>query len=559
MKPYLVFARKYRPLTFDQVIGQKAVVQTLKNAIIQNRIGHAYLFSGMRGVGKTTVARILAKALNCENGPTPNPCNKCQFCVSINEDRAVDVLEIDGASNRGIDEVRSLREGIQYRPIQSRYRVIIIDEVHMLTNEAFNALLKTLEEPPHHTIFIFATTEFHKVPATILSRCQHFEFRRISNKDIVDHLKYIAEKEGIKISSASINLIAQKAEGSLRDAESLLDQVVAFSGEEVKDEDVKEILGIMDREILISVVDAIAEGDSRRIFPLIDEIINHGYDLRYFYRELIEFLRNLLLIKTAPESRELLEIGDEELVNIKKLAEKIGEEDIFRYLSLLQQSDTGLKYSSHPRIFLETVLLRLTHLKKLVPLTDIIEELEKLKENIPLLLQTKEEGIEGKEIKKEIEAEDKQIMEREVLHLDEKEKREEAALGNEEFYKKFLNELQVEKAPLAAIVSQSDLFELKNNKLLIGFTPGKVLFINKAKREIETLRKIANRILNREVKVEVVEQEVKEEDRFIEEEKKEEKNKDYERILNNSTVKYFMDLFKAEIISVESIKNKERI
>ena len=544
MKPYLVFARKYRPLTFDQVIGQKAVVQTLKNAITLNRIGHAYLFSGMRGVGKTTVARILAKALNCESGPTPNPCNKCQFCMAINEDRAVDVLEIDGASNRGIDEVRSLREGIQYRPIQSRYRVIIIDEVHMLTNEAFNALLKTLEEPPPHTVFIFATTEFHKVPATILSRCQHFEFRRISNQEIINHLKFIANEEGIKISPFSINLIAQKAEGSLRDAQSLLDQVVAFSGEEVKDEDVKEVLGLMDREILISVVKAIIEGNSKKIFPLIDEIINHGYDLRYFYRELIEFLRNLLLIKTAPESEELLEIGEEDIENIRKLVEKIGEDDIFRYLSLLQQHEMGLKHSSHPRIYLEIVLLKLTHFKKLVPLTDILEELEKFKKDISSLA----EGEENKEIIESMQREDK-ISEEETFLPEEK---EELSVESDEFYKKFLNELQQEKTSLAAIVSQNNFFELKDNKLLIGFSSEKVLFISKVKKEIETLRKIAYKILNKEVKIEVIER--REEMEEASTQKNVEGKEEYESLLEDSNIKYFIDLFKAEVISVESIK-----
>ncbi len=544
MKPYLVFARKYRPLTFDQVIGQKAVVQTLKNAITLNRIGHAYLFSGMRGVGKTTVARILAKALNCESGPTPSPCNKCQFCMAINEDRAVDVLEIDGASNRGIDEVRSLREGIQYRPIQSRYRVIIIDEVHMLTNEAFNALLKTLEEPPPHTVFIFATTEFHKVPATILSRCQHFEFRRISNQEIINHLKFIANEEGIKISPFSINLIAQKAEGSLRDAQSLLDQVVAFSGEEVKDEDVKEVLGLMDREILISVVKAIIEGNSKKIFPLIDEIINHGYDLRYFYRELIEFLRNLLLIKTAPESEELLEIGEEDIENMRKLVEKIGEDDIFRYLSLLQQHEMGLKHSSHPRIYLEIVLLKLTHFKKLIPLTDILEELEKFKKDISSLA----EGEEDKEIIESMQREDK-ISEEETFLPEEK---KEISVESNEFYKKFLNELQQEKTSLAAIVSQNNFFELKDNKLLIGFSSEKVLFISKVKKEIETLRKIAYKILNKEIKIEVIER--REEMEEAPTQKNVEGKEEYESLLEDSNIKYFIDLFKAEVISVEPIK-----
>ncbi|MCK4759578.1 MAG: DNA polymerase III subunit gamma/tau, partial [Candidatus Aminicenantes bacterium] len=203
---YLIYARKYRPQTFEEMIGQKPIVRTLQNAIKNNRVAQAYIFSGMRGVGKTTAARILAKALNCQQGPTPTPCNKCEFCKEINEDHSIDVLEIDGASNRGIDDVRSLREGVKYKPIRSRYKVIIIDEVHMLTREAFNALLKTLEEPPPHTVFIFATTEFHKVPATIVSRCQHFEFKKISQKEIIKHLIDITQKEKIEVSSYGLNL-----------------------------------------------------------------------------------------------------------------------------------------------------------------------------------------------------------------------------------------------------------------------------------------------------------------------------------------------------------------
>ncbi len=240
---YLVLARKYRPKKFAEVVGQEAVVRTLQNAIKENRISHAYLFSGMRGVGKTTVARILAKALNCQAGPAPEPCNQCDLCQAINEDRLIDFIEIDGASNRGIEDVKTLRDSVQYEPMHSRYRVIIIDEVHQLSRDAFNALLKTLEEPPTRTIFIFATTEFHKVPRTIISRCQHFVFKRLSAEDIASHLKYIAGREGLTVSPYSLKLIAEAADGSLRDAETLLDQVISFSGLKVQDRDTEEILG----------------------------------------------------------------------------------------------------------------------------------------------------------------------------------------------------------------------------------------------------------------------------------------------------------------------------
>ena len=379
---YLIYARKYRPQTFEEMIGQKPIVRTLQNAIKNNRVAQAYIFSGMRGVGKTTAARILAKALNCQQGPTPTPCNKCEFCLGINEDRSVDVLEIDGASNRGIDEVRSLREGVKYKPIHSRYKVIIIDEVHMLTREAFNALLKTLEEPPPHTVFIFATTEFHKVPATIVSRCQHFEFKKISQKEIIKHLIDITQKEKIEVSSFGLNLIAEAADGSLRDAQSLLDKAVAFSGNIIRDDDLKEVLGTISRELLFSFSEAILEEKPEEIFTLVEKVIEYGYDIRFFYNELIQHFRNLLLVKSVKSPKDLLPLNEEEIDDLRKEAEKASREELLRYLVVLQGGEQELKFSSHPRIYLEVFLVKLCHFKKIADMKDIMKELEDLKKGI---------------------------------------------------------------------------------------------------------------------------------------------------------------------------------
>jgi DNA polymerase-3 subunit gamma/tau len=376
---YVIFARKYRPMAFESMIGQKHIVQTLMSAIKNDRVAQAYIFSGMRGVGKTTTARILAKALNCQQGPTPNPCNKCEFCREINEDRSVDVLEIDGASNRGIDEVRSLREGVKYKPIHSRNKVIIIDEVHMLTREAFNALLKTLEEPPPHTIFIFATTEFHKVPATITSRCQHFEFKKISQKDIINHLLDITKQENITISSYGLNMIAESADGSLRDAQSLLDQAVSYSGENISDEDLKEILGSISRDILFDFSSAVLDEQPDRIFPLLEGVIEKGYDLRFFYKELIKHFRNLLLVKSVKNPEELLALSEEDIKALSQETEKSSADDFLRYLVAFQQGEQGLRYSSYPRIYLEAFLVKLCHFKKIVPLENIIKDFKALK------------------------------------------------------------------------------------------------------------------------------------------------------------------------------------
>jgi len=379
---YLVYARKYRPVSFDQVIGQKAVVQTLKNAIKNNRLAHGYIFSGMRGVGKTTVARLLAKSLNCEKGPTPEPCGKCDFCVDIQEGRSVDVLEIDGASNTGVENVRELIEGIQYKPLHSRYKVIIIDEFHMLSKSAFNALLKTIEEPPPNTFFILATTELHKVPATIVSRCQTFEFKKISSDEIISHLKNITQKEDVSISDYGIKLLAESSGGSLRDALSLLDQAVAFSGNEVSDKDLKEILGTVSHKLLFEFSEAILQGDTKSIFDLVENVVNKGYDLRYFHSELIKHFRNLLLVSSLKDTKGLLVLDQSELDIIKKQIEGVTSDDILRFMNALQNGEQGLRYSSHPRTYFEVLLVKICQFKKVVPVQNMIKEIESLKREI---------------------------------------------------------------------------------------------------------------------------------------------------------------------------------
>jgi DNA polymerase III subunit gamma/tau len=378
---YIVYARKYRPETFEEVIGQKPVVRTLENAVKFDRIANGYIFSGMRGVGKTTVARILAKALNCKEGPTAAPCNRCDACREIQEGRSVDVLEIDGASNRGIDEVRQLREGVRYKPLQGRFKIIIIDEVHMLTEPAFNALLKTLEEPPERTIFILATTDFHKIPATIVSRCQHFEFRKIPLKDIISHLAFIAGKEGITISQPGLHLIAETAEGSLRDAQSLLDQAVAFSGETIPENDLQELLGTISQELLFEFSAAVLDDQPDKIFTLVEKMMDRGYDLRFFHEELIKHFRNLLIAATVDDLTDVLTMQAQESERIKQAAGKTAPEQLLRYLHLLQEGEPGLRYSSHPRFYLEALLVRLCGLRHLVPIQDIIKELHGFKKN----------------------------------------------------------------------------------------------------------------------------------------------------------------------------------
>ncbi|MBI5682586.1 MAG: DNA polymerase III subunit gamma/tau [Deltaproteobacteria bacterium] len=375
---YLVLARKWRPQVFEDVIGQRHVSQTLQNAITSKRVAHAYLFSGPRGVGKTTVARIFAKALNCLNGPAPVPCNECQICRDITRSSSVDVLEIDGASNTGVDSIRELRETVKYLPSMGRYRIYIIDEVHMLSNNAFNALLKTLEEPPAHTIFMFATTEPHKIPNTILSRCQRFDFKRIPLKDVQTQLRHIAASEGIDISDTAIFLLANESEGSMRDSQSLLDQVISFSGSKISDEDVMNALGIMDRKLLFQFADSIIKRDDETVLNLIENIYNFGYDLKRFCQSLLEYFRNLVVIKTVKDGKDVLDVPDIEILELQKLAKDTSFLNLQMLFNILYRGFEDVSRSALPRFIFEMTALRMTHIDSSESLTDIIKKLDTL-------------------------------------------------------------------------------------------------------------------------------------------------------------------------------------
>jgi len=369
---HIVSARKFRPQSFEEIVGQKHIVRTLCNALDKKRIAHAYLFSGTRGVGKTTTARILAKALNCSDGPTSTPCQKCDNCVEITKGSSLDVMEIDGASNTGVDNIRDLKENVMFTPAKSLYKIYIIDEVHQISKAAFNALLKTLEEPPDHVIFIFATTELNKVPDTILSRCQRFEYKSISLNDIITQLKMIAEKEGVAATPGAIDIIARRARGSMRDAQSMFDQAAAYGGGEVSDEDVKLILGLVDRSTLFGVMDAIKANDRGKLLEFMESIIFTGSDPRLFLEDMAGTIRNIMMASLRPSSLSGFE--PEEKEKLIKWAGSFDYDELQRFFDVIIDTIERIKYSSQPELALEMGILRLTEKRGLRKIDDMISE-----------------------------------------------------------------------------------------------------------------------------------------------------------------------------------------
>ena len=371
---YLVTARKWRPQVFSSVAGQEHITETLKNAIKNNRIAHAYLFTGPRGVGKTTTARIFAKALNCTNLKNAEPCNECDNCKDIQNSQLLDIIEIDGASNRGIDEVRTLRESVKYAPTRGKYKIYIIDEVHMLTKESFNAFLKTLEEPPEHTIFIFATTDVHKVPLTIISRCQRFDFRRIQMDTIKETLLQIAKAENIKIDDKTLTIISKKADGALRDAESYFDQVVSFCGDKIDSETVAKMLNLIDDEIYFEISDAILNKNFKSVFEVTNKIYGNGWDFIDFMEGLIEHFRNIMTV-ILTEKTSLTETADVYRNRYMDYMDKFSEGDLLRVLNFLTKVQQELKYSQNQKLKIEIALSHLIALEKSSTLSELISKI----------------------------------------------------------------------------------------------------------------------------------------------------------------------------------------
>ncbi len=379
---YLVLARKYRPQKFDTVIDQDHVTRTLSNAIAADRMAHAILFTGPRGTGKTTVARILAKSMNCAEGPTAVPCDVCRSCREITTGRGADVFEIDGASNNSVDQIRELRDNVKYMPAHSPYKIYIIDEVHMLSTPAFNALLKTLEEPPSHVLFVFATTEPHKIPVTILSRCQRHDFKRIGLESITRHMRELCRLESFETTDESLTLIAREAGGSMRDALSLLDQVMACSGTEATNKDVVELLGVIDRETIFNFSGALLDGDTRTVLQILDDIHDRGHDLKRFYFDLVQHFRNLVVVKLSRQTDRLVDLPAHEIQRMHDQVALVSTAHLNQLFDLLFREEPAVKFSSQTKIALEMVCFRLLQAKPLLSIETLIEQLDDLRNEL---------------------------------------------------------------------------------------------------------------------------------------------------------------------------------
>lgn len=492
MAQYQSIYRKWRPRFFEDMIGQKHISQTLMNAVKLNRITHAYIFSGPRGVGKTTTARILAKALNCQKGPTEHPCNQCHQCIRIDSGQSMDVVEIDGASNRGIDEIRELRSKIGFAPAEGKYKVYIIDEVHMLTNEAFNALLKTLEEPPSQVLFIFATTMPHKVPKTILSRCQWFRFRRIPVDEIVTKLKKIIEEEKMNIDIPSLRLIADRATGSLRDAESILDQVITYSEGQITYEDVKEILGIIPQKFFLRLAESIVVHNTEEGLELINQLVQEGIDLHQFVQDMIIFTHQLSLIKIFGEKSvdsSFLEVDD-----FKQRLNFVAKTDIKILMNLIEelnQIEEKVKYYHYPWILLELLIVKLTQAK-----------VQPQKENSNVQVVSKQESTEQikKSDKKRISTDEKELSKNNKYSLT-SESIEQQDYQFDDFWPKILSRIKNEKISLYAFLMANSKVRMKGHCLEVGFHQD--CLFHKESLEKKENRKLVEEVLKDELKFDI--------------------------------------------------------
>ena len=525
--------RRFRPKIFDDVLGQEHVTKTLKNQILSDNIAHAYLFSGIRGTGKTSTAKIFARAVNCLNNHDGNPCNECEICKSILDETNMDVIEMDAASNNGVEDIRELRDKVKFLPAKSKYKVYIIDEVHMLSKGAFNALLKTLEEPPEHLLFILATTEPHKIPATILSRCQRFDLHRIKPSVIVENMKKICDEINVNIDEKALKLIATNSEGAMRDALSILDRCVSFTQEKIDYETVINLLGTVNYQVIIEVASAIVEKSIERTMVLVDDILNGGKELTFFLDELIIYFRNLLIIKTTNTTDNLIKVSDDVLEELKTTSEKMSVNEIVYFIEELSLTQVECKRALNPKILLETRLIKLMHNSNNVNVDELVIRLENLENSIKngMLLNRNDEDTKSKAVRQKPvksatlvepeKPEKKNVVENKSDHKLENTKKVIRNMDDESIYNAvaegwqvILKKIRSENAGLQAIIRECHIVNVKNKKAVFEFDPKFTFHINAANQPKNKLKfkEVLSSFLNTECEIEFI---IKNEEKIV--------------------------------------------
>ena len=498
--------RVYRPKTFGDVVGQEHIVKTLKNQIKNNNIGHAYLFSGTRGTGKTSTAKIFARAVNCLNPINEEPCNECEICIDTLNDNIMDIVEIDAASNNSVDDIRELRESVKYTPSKAKYKVYIIDEVHMLSQGAFNALLKTLEEPPSYVIFILATTEPHKIPATILSRCQRFDFKRVSSKDIASRMSYICKKENIEAEEKALSLIARNSQGALRDALSILDQCMSFGNEKIEYNDVIELLGTVNIDELFELSQSIIDENTKKSLEILNEFIIWGKDIRNLINDLIDHFRNLMVCKVSKDLDEIISLPEESIERLKEQSQYVNINDLIRILNILSETQDSMKSSSNTRILAEVTIMKIAQ-----PMFDeskeaLIKRIENLEEKIESgNIKVSTVQIEqSKDVKSQIIEDDKVEENKEDVAYEEV-KSEDVRLV-ESSWKKITQKIKDDrKLSVAALLKEVNTFNVKDNILYLIFNDNFSFARSRlnSKETIEYIESIIREVLNRSFNIQI--------------------------------------------------------
>ena len=498
--------RVYRPKTFEDVVGQEHIVKTLKNQIKNNNIGHAYLFSGTRGTGKTSTAKIFARAVNCLNPINEEPCNECEICVDTLNDNIMDIVEIDAASNNSVDDIRELRESVKYTPSKAKYKVYIIDEVHMLSQGAFNALLKTLEEPPSYVIFILATTEPHKIPATILSRCQRFDFKRVSSKDIADRMSYICEKENIQAEDKALSLIARNSQGALRDALSILDQCMSFGNDKIEYNDVIELLGTVNIDELFQLSQSIIDEDTKKSLQILNEFIIWGKDIRNLINDLIDHFRNLMVCKVSKDLDEIISLPEESIERLKEQSKTININDLIRILNILSETQDSMKSSSNTRILAEVTMMKIAQPmfdESKEALIKRIENLEKIIESGNIKVVTVQNESEINTVPQRVQVDEPQERKEDIVY--EEVKSEDVKLV-ESSWKKVIQKIKEDKKlSIAALLREVSSFNVKDNILYLIFNDNFSFARSRlnSKDTIEYVESIIREVLNRSFNIQI--------------------------------------------------------